>query len=147
MVFPLILSRLGSFLLRDHFDSGVLDMCQHIVLGALIIFFLIAEPDGLVALWDRKETIPIYELLAQKYAFTVQQIVTWDNHEGDGYVTFQQWDGKKWNVVSDWVAPDWALLRPIIEKSANAYAAEHRIPLRNADEAERVDTKPYAANK
>ena len=24
-----------------------------LVLGALIIFFLIAEPDGLVALWDR----------------------------------------------------------------------------------------------
>jgi branched-chain amino acid transport system permease protein len=31
----------------------VLDMSQHVVLGALIIFFLIAEPDGLVALWDR----------------------------------------------------------------------------------------------
>ena len=73
--------------------------------------------------------------------------VTWDNHEGDGYVTFQQWDGKKWNVVSDWIAPDWALLRPIIEKSANAYAAEHKIPLRTAEDAERVDTKPIAANK
>ena len=61
VVFPLILSRLGSFLLGDHFDSGVLDMSQHIVLGALIIFFLIAEPDGLVALWDRlkKRLLPI----------------------------------------------------------------------------------------
>jgi branched-chain amino acid transport system permease protein len=28
-------------------------MSQRIVLGALIIVFLIAEPDGLVALWDR----------------------------------------------------------------------------------------------
>jgi branched-chain amino acid transport system permease protein len=53
VVFPLVLSRLGSFLLGDRFDSGVLDMSQHVVLGALIIFFLIAEPDGLVALWDR----------------------------------------------------------------------------------------------
>jgi branched-chain amino acid transport system permease protein len=53
VVFPLILSRLGSFLLGDRFDSGVLDMTQHIVLGTLIIFFLIAEPNGLVALWDR----------------------------------------------------------------------------------------------
>jgi branched-chain amino acid transport system permease protein len=53
VVFPLILSRVGSFLLGDRFDSGVLDMSQHIVLGALIIFFLIAEPDGLVALSDR----------------------------------------------------------------------------------------------
>jgi branched-chain amino acid transport system permease protein len=53
VIFPLVLSRVGSFLLGDHFDSGVLDMSQHVVLGALIIFFLIAEPDGLVALWDR----------------------------------------------------------------------------------------------
>ncbi len=53
VVFPLVLSRLGSFLLGDIFDSGVLDMTQRIVLGALIILFLILEPDGLVALWDR----------------------------------------------------------------------------------------------
>jgi branched-chain amino acid transport system permease protein len=53
VVFPLILSRVGGFLLGDLFDSGVLDMSQRIVLGALIIVFLIAEPDGLVALWDR----------------------------------------------------------------------------------------------
>ncbi len=53
VVFPLVLSRLGSFLLGDTFDSGVLDMTQRIVLGALIILFLILEPDGLVALWDR----------------------------------------------------------------------------------------------
>ncbi|OLP61905.1 ABC transporter permease [Xaviernesmea oryzae] len=53
VVFPLILSRLGSLLLGDVFDSGVLDMTQRIVLGALIILFLILEPDGLVALWDR----------------------------------------------------------------------------------------------
>ena len=31
-------------------------MSQRIVLGALIIVFLIAEPDGLVALWDRLKT-------------------------------------------------------------------------------------------
>ena len=43
----------GSFFLGSHFDSGVLDMSQRIVLGVLIILFLIAEPDGLVALWDR----------------------------------------------------------------------------------------------
>jgi branched-chain amino acid transport system permease protein len=53
VVFPLILSRVGSFLLGGLFDSGVLDMSQRIVLGALIIIFLIMEPDGLVALWDR----------------------------------------------------------------------------------------------
>jgi len=53
VVFPLALSRLGAFLLGDVFDSGVLDMSQRIVLGALIIVFLVAEPDGLAALWSR----------------------------------------------------------------------------------------------
>lgn len=53
VVFPVILSRAGSFLLGGLFDSGVLDMSQRIILGALIIIFLIAEPNGLVALWDR----------------------------------------------------------------------------------------------
>ena len=53
VVFPLLLSRVGSFLLGDVFNSGILDMSQRIVLGALIILFLVLEPDGLVALWDR----------------------------------------------------------------------------------------------
>lgn len=53
VVFPLVLSRLGGFLLGGLFDSGVLDMSQRIVLGALIILFLILEPDGLNALWNR----------------------------------------------------------------------------------------------
>ncbi|MGZ9719070.1 branched-chain amino acid ABC transporter permease [Rhizobium miluonense] len=53
VVFPLILSRLGSFLLGELFDSGVLDMSQRIVLGALIILFLILEPDGLSSLWGK----------------------------------------------------------------------------------------------
>lgn len=56
--------------------------------------------------------------------------VTWDNHEGDGRVAFQQWDGQKWNVISDWIAPDWKLLRPIIEKSSEAYAKEKGIKVR-----------------
>src|ERR1700722_825394 len=64
--------------------------------------------------------------------------VTWQNHEGDGLVTFQQWDGAKWKVVSDWIAPDWKLLRPIIEKSSEAYAAEHNIKFRTSEDAASV---------
>jgi branched-chain amino acid transport system permease protein len=52
-VFPLLLSRLGALIFGGVFDSGVLDMSQRIVIGVLIIAFLIAEPSGLVALWDR----------------------------------------------------------------------------------------------
>lgn len=57
--------------------------------------------------------------------------VTCSNHEGDGLVTFQQWDGKQWKVISDWIAPDWALLRPIIEKAAAQYATEKNIKPRD----------------
>jgi branched-chain amino acid transport system permease protein len=53
VVFPLLLSRLAALAFGGVIDSGVLDMTQRIILGALIIVFLIAEPDGLVALWDR----------------------------------------------------------------------------------------------
>jgi branched-chain amino acid transport system permease protein len=53
VIFPVVLSRIGSLLLGDVFDSGVLDMSQRIVLGALIIAFLILEPDGLAALGRR----------------------------------------------------------------------------------------------
>ncbi|MGY3387737.1 branched-chain amino acid transport system permease protein [Bradyrhizobium sp. USDA 3311] len=53
VVFPLLLSRIGAALLGNVFDSGVLEMSQRIVIGALIIAFLIAEPRGLIALWDR----------------------------------------------------------------------------------------------
>jgi branched-chain amino acid transport system permease protein len=53
VVFPLLLSRVGTFLFGSWFDSGVLDMSQRVVLGVLIITFLIVEPDGLAALWDR----------------------------------------------------------------------------------------------
>ncbi|WFU85656.1 branched-chain amino acid ABC transporter permease [Bradyrhizobium sp. CIAT3101] len=53
VAFPLLLSRLGAGLLGNIFDSGVLEMSQRIVIGALIIGLLIAEPRGLIALVDR----------------------------------------------------------------------------------------------
>lgn len=60
--------------------------------------------------------------------------VTPTNHEGEGWVTFQQWDGSKWKVVSDFIKPDWALLRPIIEASSTAYAKEHGITIRDPND-------------
>ncbi|CAJ0744715.1 hypothetical protein R16034_04741 [Ralstonia edaphis] len=53
VVFPLLLSRFGAFVFGSRFDSGVLDLSQRIVIGALIVAFLIAEPQGLAALWQR----------------------------------------------------------------------------------------------
>ncbi|MGH7278671.1 MAG: ABC transporter substrate-binding protein [Candidatus Rokuibacteriota bacterium] len=44
--------------------------------------------------------------------------VSCEDHEGNGPVLFQQWDGKKWNLVSDFVAPMREVVRPMIEAAA-----------------------------
>jgi branched-chain amino acid transport system substrate-binding protein len=49
------------------------------------------------------------------------------DHEGGGGVQFQQWDGQQWTVLTDWIAPDQALVRPLIEASAAKYAKEKGI--------------------
>jgi branched-chain amino acid transport system substrate-binding protein len=46
------------------------------------------------------------------------------DHEGGGAVKFVQWDGRKWNVITDWIASDQSLVRPMIEASAAQYAKE-----------------------
>ena len=49
------------------------------------------------------------------------------DHEGNGPVLIQQWDGKKWNIVSDFITPMREVVRPLIEKSAAAYAKKQGI--------------------
>jgi branched-chain amino acid transport system substrate-binding protein len=44
--------------------------------------------------------------------------VTCENHEGNGMAQVQQWDGKKWNIVSDWIEPMRDVVRPKIEEAA-----------------------------
>ena len=44
--------------------------------------------------------------------------VSCENHEGNGLAAVQQWDGKKWNIVSDWIQPMKDVVRPKIEAAA-----------------------------
>jgi branched-chain amino acid transport system substrate-binding protein len=53
------------------------------------------------------------------------------DHEGGGAVKFLQWDGKKWNVITDWIQPDRKLVRAKIESSAAQYAKEKGITPRD----------------
>lgn len=50
--------------------------------------------------------------------------ITCADHEGSGKVKYQQWDGKQWKVVSDWIDADSEMVRPMIEESAAKYAKE-----------------------
>ncbi len=50
--------------------------------------------------------------------FTHPIKVSCEDHEGSGPVLIQQWDGKQWNVVSDWIQPMRDVVRPKIEAAA-----------------------------
>ncbi len=49
------------------------------------------------------------------------------DHEGGGSVKFPQWDGKQWTMITDWIATDQALVRPMVEASAAQYAQDKGI--------------------
>jgi branched-chain amino acid transport system substrate-binding protein len=53
--------------------------------------------------------------------------VSCNDHEGSGLVKFQQWDGKQWKVITDWMSGDKPMVRGMIEESAAKYAAEKNI--------------------
>jgi len=50
--------------------------------------------------------------------FTRPVKVSCEDHEGNGPVLIQQWDGKKWNIVSDWIPSMRDVVRPKLEAAA-----------------------------
>ncbi len=50
--------------------------------------------------------------------FTHPIKVSCQDHEGNGPILVQQWDGKKWSIVSDWIPPMREVVRPNIETAA-----------------------------
>jgi hypothetical protein len=44
--------------------------------------------------------------------------------EGQG---FQTWDGKKWNMASDWITSDDSVIAPMVKEAAAKYAVEKKI--------------------
>jgi branched-chain amino acid transport system substrate-binding protein len=52
------------------------------------------------------------------------------DHEGGGAVKFQQWLGRRWNVISDWIAADAATVRLVVERAAQRYVALSGLQLR-----------------
>jgi branched-chain amino acid transport system substrate-binding protein len=63
--------------------------------------------------------------------FTKPIKVTCEDHETSGPVIFQQWDGTKWSIISDWIPPMRDLVRPMIEAAAAKFAKENNIAMRD----------------
>ena len=55
--------------------------------------------------------------------FTWPLKVSCKNHEGNAPGVFiQQWDGKKWKLISDFIPAMSDVVRPMVEKAAAAWA-------------------------
>ena len=46
------------------------------------------------------------------------------DHAGGGSIFLQQWDGSDWKKTSDLIAPETALVRPLLEAAAAKYVAD-----------------------
>ena len=58
--------------------------------------------------------------------------MTCANHEGQNpAIKIQQWNGKAWEVKTDCIPADTALVRPLIEQDAAQYAKENNITPRS----------------
>jgi branched-chain amino acid transport system substrate-binding protein len=53
------------------------------------------------------------------------------DHEGARLSRVHQWDGKKWNVISDWFTADDAIIEPLVKSTAQKYATEKKITARD----------------
>ncbi|PZQ46232.1 MAG: branched-chain amino acid ABC transporter permease [Rhodovulum sulfidophilum] len=56
VIFPLALARVSAFAFDGAIDAGAVKLIERIVMGATIILFLVAEPNGLSALLSRVTT-------------------------------------------------------------------------------------------
>jgi len=46
-------------------------------------------------------------------------------------VLFQEWDGEKWVIVSDWIEPMREIVRPMLEKAAATEAEKWNYTMRD----------------
>ncbi|HUT47788.1 MAG TPA: ABC transporter substrate-binding protein [Alphaproteobacteria bacterium] len=58
--------------------------------------------------------------------FTRPINITCRDHEGNGSLRIQQWDGKQWKMVSDWITPMRKMVRAEVEKAAVAESAKFK---------------------
>jgi branched-chain amino acid transport system substrate-binding protein len=52
------------------------------------------------------------------------------DHEGSRSARVHTWDGKKWVFSSDWIEADTSIIKPLVQKFADKYAAEKKIARR-----------------
>ena len=81
--------------------------------------------DGMEALVVTEESMAAAGLPNFGYPFAV----SCENHGGDGYGLVQQWDAtaKKWNLITEWIQSDQAVVNALVAEDSAAFAAENNI--------------------
>ena len=64
------------------------------------------------------------ELGFEGYARPIK--ITCKDHAGAHDMFVQQWDGKQWKKVSDWISPMRETVRPMLEEAASKYVADKK---------------------
>ncbi len=64
---------------------------------------------------------------------TIPVKITCANHEGPGLVAVQQWDGKKWSIVSKFYEPDRDVVNALIKEDSEKFAKENNIKVRTCE--------------
>ncbi|MFD1381735.1 hypothetical protein [Fodinicurvata halophila] len=59
--------------------------------------------------------------------------VTCRDHEGGGLALIQQWDGEQWNALTEFMEPDRDRVEPMYRESAEAFAEDNGIPIKDCD--------------
>ena len=84
---------------------------------------------------DGLEALDIDQKRLQELGFTKDWSpsvhVTCANHEGKGEIKIQQWDGKAFKIVSDWIAPDREVVDKLIAEDSAKYAKDNNITPRD----------------
>lgn len=85
-------------------------------------------PDGEQLRWGLERLQLDEERLDQLGALELLPLLSTSclDHDGSGAVKFQQWLGTRWNVVSDWISGDQALVRLLVDTAARRYLAMQR---------------------
>ncbi len=52
------------------------------------------------------------------------------DHEGSRSARVHTWDGKKWNVVTDWIDADESIIKPMVRQYADKYASDKKLTRR-----------------
>ena len=58
------------------------------------------------------------------------------DHMGSSWARIETWDGKKWNMTSDFMEADGAILKPMVKAAADKYVSDKKLTRRTSEDCQ-----------